>query len=44
MVYYTQNYWVFRLRLDLFKGPNRVGVSPLNWGRKQILFPKRRVF
>jgi hypothetical protein len=28
MVYNTQNYWVFRLRLALSKGPDRVGVSP----------------
>jgi hypothetical protein len=27
MVYNTQNYWVFGLRLALSKGPNRVDVS-----------------
>jgi hypothetical protein len=33
------------LRLALSKGPNRVGVfPPLTLGRKQIYFPKRRVF
>jgi hypothetical protein len=32
------------LRLDLSNGPNRVGVSPLTWGRKRIQFPKRCVF
>jgi hypothetical protein len=34
------------LRLTLSKGPNWVGVfSPtFTWGRKQIKFPKRRVF
>jgi hypothetical protein len=29
------------LRLALSKGPNRVGISPHTWGRKQIQFPKR---
>jgi hypothetical protein len=29
--------------LALSKGPNRIGFS-LTWGRKQIQFPKRRVF
>jgi hypothetical protein len=33
-----------RLRLAFSKGPNWVGISPLSWGRKQIQFPKRRVF
>jgi hypothetical protein len=34
------------LRLALCKGPNWVGVfsPPFIWGRKQIQFPKRRVF
>jgi hypothetical protein len=33
------------LRLVLSKGPNWVGVfSHFTWGRKQIQFPKRRVF
>jgi hypothetical protein len=32
------------LRLALSKGPNRVDVSPLTWGRKQIQFLKRCVF
>jgi predicted RNA-binding Zn-ribbon protein involved in translation (DUF1610 family) len=34
------------LRLALSKGPNWVGVSSptFTWGRKQIQFPKRRVF
>jgi hypothetical protein len=33
------------LRLALSKGPNWVVVfSPFTWGRKQIQFPKRRVF
>jgi hypothetical protein len=36
-------YKVQWLWLALSKGPNRVGV-PLTWGRKQIQFPKRRVF
>jgi hypothetical protein len=29
------------VRAALSKGPNRVGVSPLTWGRKHIHFPKR---
>jgi hypothetical protein len=32
------------LRLALSKQPNRVGVSHLIWGWKQIQFPKRCVF
>jgi hypothetical protein len=33
------------LRLGLSEGPNWIGVlPPLTWGRKQIPFPKRRVF
>jgi hypothetical protein len=32
------------LMLALSKGPNRVGISPHNWGRKQVQFPKRSVF
>jgi hypothetical protein len=36
--------WVVQwLKLVLSKGPNRVGVYSLNWGRKQIQFPKRYV-
>jgi hypothetical protein len=32
------------LKLVLSEGLNWVGVSPFTWGRKQIQFPKRRVF
>jgi hypothetical protein len=39
---YTKVQW---LRLALSNGTNRVGVyHPLTWGRKQIQFPKRRVY
>jgi hypothetical protein len=31
------------LKLALSKGPNKVGVSSLTWGWKQIRFPKRCV-
>jgi hypothetical protein len=31
-------------RSALSMGPNWVGVFILTWGRKQIQFPKRRVF
>jgi hypothetical protein len=31
-------------RLAFSKGPNWVGVVLLIWGRKQIQFPKRRIF
>jgi hypothetical protein len=37
----AQDTW---LGLDISKGPNWVGVFLLTWGRKQIQFPKRRVF
>jgi hypothetical protein len=32
------------LRLALSKGPKRVGVSFLTWGRKQVQFPKHSVY
>jgi hypothetical protein len=39
-------FWITWLRLALSKGPNWVGVfSPtFTWGRKQIQFPKHRIF
>jgi hypothetical protein len=48
ILYNSRNYWVLDslhssvqwLRLALCKGPNRVGVSPLIRGPKQIHFPK----
>jgi hypothetical protein len=53
-VHNTRDYWNFELRpssgilnrsrLALSNGPNRLGVSPLTRGRKQIQFSKRCVF
>jgi hypothetical protein len=37
-----REHWALRLALP--KGPNWVGIFPLTWGRKQIQFPKRRIF
>jgi hypothetical protein len=40
----TQDYWVFELcpviEVSSLNGPNRVGVFPLTWGRKQTQIPK----
>jgi hypothetical protein len=40
----TLSWDTYPQRLALSKRSNRVGVSPLTWGRKQIQFSKRRVF